>query len=300
MDFKKIKYGLLLLLFAGCKPELSELNFDNNGIDFSRYVAVGNSLTAGYMDAALYNNGQLNSYPAILSAQFSVVGGGALKQPMANSDVGFGIDAYTLTANSRLALDYKTTCTGAVEVLPDYVSTGDANVIVNNIYTSQGGPFNNMGVPGIRTFQVRQSTFGDPNLIISKNPFYSRFASNPGTSTVLQDAVSQMPTFFTYWIGSNDVLGYAIAGADATLDSITTTSVFNNEVDLQVSQLASATSLKGAVANIPDILDIPYFNTIPYNGLTLDANTGRYFKYIVHTNKSCHTIYSRIQCICND
>lgn len=274
MNLKKIKYVLLLLFCAGCKPELSELNFDNNGVDFSRYVAVGNSLTAGYMDAALYNNGQFYSYPSILATQFAVVGGGAFKQPLANSDVGFGIDAYTFISNSRLALKYKNTCNGSVEVLPDYVSaTGDASVITNYVYNSQSGPFNNMGVPGIRSFQVRQSTFGDPNLIISKNPFYSRFASNPGTSTVLQDAVSQMPTFFTYWIGSNDVLGYAIAGADATLDSITTTSVFNNEVDLQVSQLASATSLKGAIANIPDILDIPYFNTIPYNGLTLDATT---------------------------
>lgn len=274
MKIKNFKYFFLILLFNGCKPELSELNFDNNGLDFSTYVSVGNSLTAGYMDAALYNNGQLNSYPSILAKQFAVVGGGSFKQPMANSDIGFGIDAVTFTSNSKLQLAYKANCTGVTEVSPLYVSaTGDGSVVAGNIYTSQGGPFNNMGVPGIRSFQVRQSSFGDPNIFVSKNPFYSRFASNPGASTVLQDAISQSPTFFTYWIGSNDVLGYAIAGGDQALDSITTTTVFNSEIELQVSQLASATSLKGAIANIPDILDIPYFSTIPYNGLTLDAAT---------------------------
>lgn len=274
MVSKKISNILLLLTITACKPEMSELNFDSNGLDFSRYVAVGGSNTAGYMDAALYNNGQNTSYPAILANQFAIVGGGNFKQPMATSDVGYGFDPYSFSTNARLSLTYKTTCTGAVEVQPHYAATAaDASVVATNVYSSQGGPFNNMGVPCARTYQVRQSTFGDPNLITSKNPFYSRFASSPGNSTVLQDAVSQTPTFFTYSIGSNDVLGYAIAGADASLDSITTASVFNNEIDLQVSQLASATSLKGAIANIPDIADIPYFNTIPYNGLSLDATT---------------------------
>lgn len=274
MKIKNLKYILFILLFNGCKPELSELNFDNNGLDFSRYVAVGNSLTAGYMDAALYNNGQLNSYPSILANQFAVVGGGAFKQPLANSDIGYGIDAYSFTSNSRLALKYKPSCSGTVEVLPDFVSTtGDASVVTGNVYNTQGGPFNNMGVPGIKSYNLTQSTFGDPNILISGNPFYSRFASMPGTSTVLQDALSQMPTFFTYWIGSNDVLGYAIAGGDTSLDKITSVQIFDSLVQVHISQLASATSLKGAIANVPDILDIPYFNTIPYNGLTLDATT---------------------------
>ena len=44
--------------------------------DFTKYVAVGNSLTAGFADGGLYRDGQLNSYPSILAGQFATVGGG--------------------------------------------------------------------------------------------------------------------------------------------------------------------------------------------------------------------------------
>jgi hypothetical protein len=52
-------------------------------VDFSRYVAVGNSLTAGYADNGLYRAGQLNSYPNILAGQLRLAGGAAeFRQPL--------------------------------------------------------------------------------------------------------------------------------------------------------------------------------------------------------------------------
>ena len=48
--------------------------------NFSKYVALGNSITAGYADNALYREGQDNSYPSILAHQFALAGGGALVQ----------------------------------------------------------------------------------------------------------------------------------------------------------------------------------------------------------------------------
>ena len=75
---KKVKSYLpvaffLVTLFAisGCKPKLNELTFDCNGLDFSNYVAVGTEATAGYMNGALYQEGQENSLAAILAKQFS-------------------------------------------------------------------------------------------------------------------------------------------------------------------------------------------------------------------------------------
>ncbi|MGB3779776.1 MAG: hypothetical protein WA960_15550, partial [Tunicatimonas sp.] len=71
--------GLALLLGA-CSTEddlIEERNADNPPLaaeppptgtpgtaDFTKYVALGNSLTAGFMDAALYTRGQQNSFPA--------------------------------------------------------------------------------------------------------------------------------------------------------------------------------------------------------------------------------------------
>mgnify|MGYP002795195274 CR=1 FL=1 len=59
---------LLALGFVSCEPELDnpidEAGFYTNGeADFTNYVALGNSLTAGYADGALYITGQENSYP---------------------------------------------------------------------------------------------------------------------------------------------------------------------------------------------------------------------------------------------
>ena len=45
------------------------------------------------------------------------------------------------------------------------------------------------------------------------NPYFVRFASS-ATTSVIADFISQKPTFFSLWIGNNDVLLYALAGAD--------------------------------------------------------------------------------------
>ena len=50
----------------------------------------------------------------------------------------------------------------------------------------------------------------DPSF--ATNPYYARFATAPGTSTVLGDALAVNPTFFTFWLGNNDILGYAAGG----------------------------------------------------------------------------------------
>jgi hypothetical protein len=37
-----------------------------------------------------------------------------------------------------------------------------------------------------------------------------------GTTSVVAYAAAQAPTFFSLWIGNNDVLGYATTGGDGT------------------------------------------------------------------------------------
>jgi len=53
-----------------------------------KFVSIGDSLTAGYADGALYKSGQENSFPATLAQQFSKVGGGEFTQPLMNDDLG--------------------------------------------------------------------------------------------------------------------------------------------------------------------------------------------------------------------
>ena len=96
---KNIKYLLLsaiLVTFTACSdddydyeptPEpLPELTAGS--VDFSNYVAVGASFSAGFTDNALFIAGQENSFPNILAKQFSNVGGGAFSQPMMKDNIG--------------------------------------------------------------------------------------------------------------------------------------------------------------------------------------------------------------------
>jgi lysophospholipase L1-like esterase len=78
------------------------------------------------------------------------------------------------------------------------------------------------------------------------------------------------PTFFSLWIGGNDVLNFALAGGET--DSITSVSNFAVYMNMIVGQLATD-GREGVIANIPNIVALPYFNVIPYNALPLDQTS---------------------------
>lgn len=249
-----MKIRNIILLFAlaalvACKPEIDEFTTTAGSADFSNYVAVGNSLTAGLADGELYRSGQQNSFPAILAYQFEAAGGGVFNQPLMYDEFGFG---------NRLLLD---------AALPGPVPAEGTPDPANFESMASEGPFNNMGVPGAKSFHLITEGYA------ALNPYYGRFAAEPN-STVLGDAAGQNPSFFTLWIGSNDVLVYATAGGAE--DSITDQQTFAYSADLILQQM-TAGGAKGAIANIPDITSIPYFsymNTqLPYNGLVLTEQT---------------------------
>lgn len=253
---KLIISGLIIsVTITACKPDLKTPAPDKGSIDVSKYVSIGNSITSGYADGALYYDGQMVSYPNLLATQFKLVGGGEFKQPMvAMGSVGLGS-----SANSRYTLGYKTDCMGASALAPVY-STGDFNVLAN---ISAQGPFNNMGVPGAKSFHVPYAGYG------LLNPFFGRMTANAYTASILVEAASQKPTFFSLFIGNNDVLSYALAGGAS--DSITQLPVFNASIDAIIAAM-TANSAKGIVGSIPDVTSLPYFTTVPYNGLTLSAS----------------------------
>jgi hypothetical protein len=59
--------------------------------DFTKFVAIGSSYTAGFQAGALFNEGQNNSLAKILATQFACVGGGSFNQPTINSEHGYNI-----------------------------------------------------------------------------------------------------------------------------------------------------------------------------------------------------------------
>src|SRR5258706_7685487 len=86
-----------LLLLSACKPEINTPKPSKGSADFSRYISIGNSLTAGYADGGLYRAGQLVSYPSIIGKQMQSVGGGTFTQPLFSADQANGSGYLSLT-----------------------------------------------------------------------------------------------------------------------------------------------------------------------------------------------------------
>jgi len=250
MKFNIIILALALLAFA-CKPMIDVPAPSAGNADFTTYVSLGNSLTSGYADGDLFRSGQMNSYPSMIATQLSYVGRkGVFKQPLMVDETGFG---------NRLKF------TGMVAGVPTIVPYGAANP-ANFASIAAAGPYNNMGVPGAKSYHLAAAGYGNPAYGPGNyNPYYARFASSANAS-VLGDALALNPTFYTLWIGNNDVLLYAIAGGSS--DAITPLATFTASVS-SVVQALNVKGAKGVLANIPDISSLPYFNTVPYNALVI-------------------------------
>src|SRR6187402_159102 len=134
--------GLAACSFAACKPKVEPEAPSAGNLDFSRYLAVGNSLTAGYADGTLYRSSQESSYPAQLAKQFALVGGGQFKQPLLPGEVGYPTSKRVLAVRQGL-------CDTASSLTPVvFPGANDSSGSSTNI--SGQGPFNNTGIPGIR------------------------------------------------------------------------------------------------------------------------------------------------------
>ena len=238
--------------------------------NFSKFVSLGNSLTSGFSDNALFINGQKNSYPNIMAQQFALAGGGTFSLPLMSDNKGGLLLGGNVIQGTRLYFN-------GVSPLP--VTGPPTTEVLNHL----PGAYNNMGVPGAKSFHLIAPGYGNPSGISqgTANPYFARFSSS-NTTTILADALAQSPTFFSLWIGNNDVLSYATSGGvgvnqkgnlnPATYgpNDITDPNVFANVYNGLLNGLTNG-GAKGVVANIPYVSSIPYFTTVPFNPVPLSS-----------------------------
>lgn len=232
-------------------------------LDLSHYVSIGNSLTAGFADGALYTDAQNQSFPALLADRFSIAGGGDFNQPDINSENGFN-SAFS-DVGSGIILGRTVLDLSDQAPVP---TTGE----LPTAFTGDKTALNNFGVPGIVVGQLLTPLTGTPGSPI-ENALYTRFASAPGTSTIIGDAVATGPSFFSVWIGANDALGYAARGgvpaAEGGVD-ITSTVDFQAAFEAVLGNL-TATGSEGVVLTLPPLVTIPFFQAVTAgdNGINL-------------------------------
>jgi hypothetical protein len=298
---KSIKYSIhifALLLLMSCEQEVIELQSPEMQVDtscedatagtanFTKFVAIGSSHTAGFQAGALFNEGQNNSLGKILSTQLACAGGGLFNQPNIHSEHGYNIFVTPNPIGTTVLGRFKLQGTppapapviSGVDALPDpqvnpgFMYTGSTGAVPVN-------QLNNFGVQAIVIGQALTPQTGDwtvAGLDPAFNPFYARFAPIPGTSTLLGDAISSLAnggTFFSFWLGMDDVLLYAAFGGDPAKAPLTSLMDFTDQYNYAIGSILANPTLKGVLANYPDLFLMPYFTAVTWNAIPLDAAT---------------------------
>ncbi len=252
--------------------------------DFGTYISLGNSLTAGLMDGALYTRGQQSSFPNLMAARFALAGGGVFNLPDINSANGFNVSLNDLenafdpgaAQFGRFFLDLS---------IPGPSPTTSADPL--NMVEDPAS-INNLGLPGMRLIELTINGYG------TLNPFYTRFAIDPSTTSVLEQALAKQPTFMTFWLGNNDALVWATGGGvgpigidgtgmpdptlDATPNALVSTTSFNATIDgAMAAFFGNFPDLKGVILNVPNVTLVPFFQAVQWNAIPMDQATADVF-----------------------
>jgi lysophospholipase L1-like esterase len=226
--------ALLALAACGDDPDLivpDPVQADA-GAMFNSYVALGNSITAGFQSDGINDSTQQESYARLLADQlgtryeYAELRMPGCQPPIANPLTGARVGT-TATVNTA------GTCSLLLE--------------------PAGGPINNVAIPGAAS--------EDPTARTS-------IASNTITTLILngqtqvERALDADPTFVTVWIGNNDVLQAAASGMLAPTAGvsrgITDTSTFKLNYRAMLKQLTdSAPALEGALIGVVNTASIP-------------------------------------------
>ncbi|HTY58125.1 MAG TPA: SGNH/GDSL hydrolase family protein [Bacteroidota bacterium] len=272
---------LLVSGINGCADKAPGPVASLGSLTISSYVAVGNSLTAGFQSNALYESSQKYSYPNLIHAQLNASGGTTTFVQPLWSDPG------TPIAGTSIAAQYEILSLVGPKIGPAGRPAGAPENL------SYPAPYNNLAVPGAFIFDFLNATN-------ENNCYTAIFAASPNklfTSTLrsggsqFTQTIALKPDLVTFWLGNNDVLGYATAGGTVPF---TPPGTFAGLYGLALDSLRVRAGTKTVilVGNIPDVTSIPFFKTIPSQGLvlrqgqadSLNAATGNAFHFTAGAN----------------
>jgi hypothetical protein len=258
----------LLMLLTGCEYEFpsTEREYSPGTLDLSSFVAVGDDYLAGFMDGALYTEGQQNGVSAIVA---DVLRQSGLEDfPRADICSANGMNVYDHRGDGirgRYVLRYPdnqaeepeiTTLQG--EEIPPY--EGDVTAI------------RDLTIPFLKVWQV-----DEPSLL--QNKYYERMAL-PAPEDLLTSRIrSLQPTSFLLWIGMSDIMGYAVSGgmgdtlltggADPGSTDLTPLDLFREKVDRLTEALLAVPESKGVIVTLPAFDDFPFFYYYAYDFIKL-------------------------------
>ncbi len=221
-----VRMGLLLTapLLAACDDESLNSPVADAGAMFARFVAIGNSITAGFQSGGINDSTQNQSYAVLVADEL----GTDFVVPLLNKP-GCPAPWTNVFTGDRVG------------------GTGDTDCALRQ---STPTLLHNVAVPGAAVVDALSNldADSDPNTLTT---------IILGGRTQLEAAREVQPTFMSVWIGNNDVLGAALAG-DASL--VTDATTFATRYNAMVDSL-QAMGVQGAVLiGVANVTAIPHLS----------------------------------------
>jgi len=242
------------VLFSSCAktaPDGPVASLGSNTV--TKYVAIGDALSAGYQSNALFATAQYTSFPRLISLQIQAAGSTTanFEQPL------YGDPGNADPATGKAARYEIISMAGPV-IGPRGLTAGTPT------NTTLTRPYDNLGIPGAVIFDVLDTTsFAAKANPPRSNAFFQLVLRNKAFgANILSQARNLKPDLITFWFGSNDVLGFATSGGvspSAPTSAAAFSVLFTQALD---SVRAAAPTAKIVVANIPDVRVMPFFTTI--------------------------------------
>lgn len=192
---------------------------------FRSYVALGNSITAGFQSAGINDSTQAESYAALLAQQMGTrfvrprLAGNGCPPPLENLATGARVGGGSAT---------------------DCALRADAEGVA---------VINNVAVPG--------ATSGDPADPMGSGAANILTTLILGGKTQVARALEADPTFVSIWIGNNDALGPALTGV---LTDLTSPDAFEANYTAMLDGLTASPSLEGGVLiGVVNVAGAPIF-----------------------------------------
>ena len=269
---KNIKFLILiagLLVITACSEfDKHDKTYSTGNLDFSKYMAIGNSITAGYQSGSLYQEAQEAAYPVLIAKAVGVS----------------GFEIPTLSGEGtggRLKWDGSFSASGSPVLVPVPAATS-GEVLGRAINIGLARPYNNMGIPGALLVIPGTAALGNAtdffNVAVNAggtdavvgpggvggsrgNPLFTLTLRSAGSSLWLSMKAYQ-PKVVSLWLGNNDVLGYATSGG-VSPSNPTDAAVFQTKYQQVADSISGlASQPKVIVATVPDVTTIPFFTTV--------------------------------------
>ena len=250
----------ILMFYGGCKDTAPSGPTAGLGtLTVTGYVAVGNSLPAGYQSNGWYESSQKYSYPNLIAAQLRACGARVTFVQPLWSDPGTPLSPFSSIPSQYFILSLIGPVIGV-----DPTKTAGSPENLTYLF-----PYNNLSVPGAFIYDFLNAKDAGScwsALGGTPNPLFT--TTLRGSGTQFQQLKLLAPSLVTFEFGDNDVLAYATSGGAAPITQLAQFQpLYAQALDSLRTALGAAATI--LVANIPDVTSFPFTTTIPSQGLVL-------------------------------